>query len=124
MVQGGPYVEDGEGRRRSRYAVVTALLNSGWRPSDEDKLGYVWTFESCILKPWERRAPELLPYEWFIRADQPQGPPRALLVLWVDEDALAAGRWQGLKGSSNASPQRTVYVCLLTSGTMKSYERS
>jgi len=66
MVSGGPYFEDTEGRRRARYAVVTALLNAGWRPSDEDKLGYVWTFESCVERLWERRAPELLPYEWFV----------------------------------------------------------
>jgi hypothetical protein len=96
MVSGGPYFEDGEGRRRSRYAVVTALLNSGWKPSDEDKLGYVWTFESCVVH-WERRAPELLPYEWFRTADQDQQNPRALLVLWVDEDALTRGPLEGIE---------------------------
>src|SRR5262245_59327288 len=30
MVPGGPYFENGESRRRARYAVVSALLNSGW----------------------------------------------------------------------------------------------
>jgi hypothetical protein len=85
MVSGGPYFEDAEGRQRSRYAVITALLNSGWRPSDEDKLGYVWTFQSCVNNHWERRVPELLPYEWFIHEDRPR---RELMVLWVDEDAI------------------------------------
>jgi hypothetical protein len=97
MVSGGPYFEDSEGRRRSRYAVVTALLNSGWRPSDEDKLGYVWTFESCIENHWERRAPELLPYEWFVQPGQSREETRALLVLWVDEDALTRQPLAGIE---------------------------
>jgi hypothetical protein len=65
MVLGGPYFEDGEARRRARYAVVSALLQTGWVPVNEDKLGYVWTLESCIEPAAARWAPELLPYEWF-----------------------------------------------------------
>jgi hypothetical protein len=38
LIQGGPYFENGESRRRARYAVVMALLNAGWEPSDEEKL--------------------------------------------------------------------------------------
>lgn len=87
LVPGGPYFEDGESRRRARYAVVTALLNSGWEPSDEDKLGYIWTFESCIDGPWQRWAPEILPWEWFRRTST-NGEKEALLVLWVDDNVV------------------------------------
>src|SRR6266850_990291 len=108
MVLGGPYFEDGEGRRRSRYAVVSALLQSGWEPSSEDKIGYVWTLESCIESPWGRLAPELLPYEWFRsddstaangksegEADGSRG--RNLLVLWVDEEAVSRQPVRGIE---------------------------
>jgi len=103
MVPSGPYFEDSEARRRSRYAVVSALLQSGWTPASEDKLGYVWTLESCQA-PRDRRAPELLPYEWF-RSDRigegtaggTQAPRRDLLVLWVDEEAVERQPLHGIE---------------------------
>jgi hypothetical protein len=103
LLQGGPYFENGESRRRARYAVVTALLNAGWVPSDEDKMGYVWTFENCVEAPWARRVPELLPYEWF-EASPGQPSPESdagrrqwLLVLWVDEDAVSRAPLRGIE---------------------------
>jgi hypothetical protein len=106
LIQGGPYFENGESRRRARYAVVTALLNTGWEPSDEDKIGYVWTFESCIENAWARRIPELLPYERF--NESPKQPsdrsdastpqrPRSVLILWVDEDAVSRSPLRGVE---------------------------
>ena len=114
MLPGGPYFEDGEQRRRSRYAVVSALLNSGWTPLDGDKLGFVWTFESCLDSPWARRAPELLPYEWFMKESAPGSDTKsrnkqALLVLWLEEDAMsrsplkAMERVIGLVGNPRAT---------------------
>ncbi|HZF20224.1 MAG TPA: hypothetical protein VE008_11015, partial [Burkholderiales bacterium] len=104
MVSGGPYFEDGEARRRSRYAVVFALLQSGWTPASEDKLGYVWTLESCAEAPWARLAPELLPYEWFRfngigegTAGETGAARRHLLVLWVDEDAIEQRPLHGME---------------------------
>ena len=111
MVPGGRYFENGELRRRSRYAVLTALLNSGWIPRDEDKLGYVWTAVSCIKQPWQRRIPELLPYEWFVRTEAPNQEEKklagidntvkwrdqALLILWIDEDAITRRPLEGIE---------------------------
>jgi len=106
MVPGGPYFEDAEARRRSRYAVVSALLEKGWTPASEDKLGYVWTLESCNVAPWRRLAPELLPYEWFRFNGNGKGaegegavgaPRRELLVLWVDESAVSSRPLQGVE---------------------------
>lgn len=104
MVPGGAYFEDGEARRRSRYAVVSALLHTDWEPASEDKLGYVWTLESCIPAPSERRAPELLPYEWFrFNANGEGGTGKAeairrdLLVLWVNEDAVERRPLRGIE---------------------------
>jgi hypothetical protein len=106
LMQGGSYFEHGESRRRARYAVVTALINGGWVPSDEDKMGYVWTFENCIEGAWARHIPEILPYEWFDK--EPKQPsdqsdastplqPQRVLVLWVDEDAVSRGPLRGVE---------------------------
>jgi hypothetical protein len=105
LLQGGPHFENGESRRRARYAVVMALLNEGWDPSDEDKMGYVWTFESCLEDPPERRIPELLPYEWFVKEPEQSStqsdaqPPRRsrVLILWVDEDAVSRRPLEGVE---------------------------
>jgi len=100
-VLGGPYFEEGEARRRSRYAVVSALLQTGWEPVSEDKLGYVWTLESCIEPASARWAPELLPYEWFRIDASGEGasraPRRDLLVLWVDESSIARRPLRGIE---------------------------
>lgn len=102
MIPGGPYFEDSEARRRSRYAVVMALLRLGLRPSDEDHIGYVWTFDSCVVKSWERQVPELLPYEWFVPPPQLEnsekpGVRSPILVLWVDEDVITRQPVRGIE---------------------------
>ena len=102
LLQGGPYFENGESRRRARYAVVMALLNAGWEPSDEDKIGYVWTFESCIEHTGARRIPEILPYERFDEVSESSTtstPQRqhSVLILWVDEDAVSRSPLGGVE---------------------------
>ena len=96
MIPGGPYFEDSETRRRARYAVVMALLHLGARPSDEDHIGYVWTFDSCVVKSWERQVPELLPYEWFALPAQKGQEASEFLVLWVDEDVISRKPIRGI----------------------------
>ncbi len=94
FVPGGPYSQDSESRRRTRYATVMALLQAEWEPSDEEKLGFVWTFESCLDAPWTRLMPEILPYEWF-RRDRDENS-ESVLVLWVDEDAVSRRPLRGM----------------------------
>jgi hypothetical protein len=95
LVPGGPYSQDGESRRRTRYATAMALLQDKWEPSDEEKLGFVWTFESCLDAPWLRLMPEILPYEWF-RRDGDDGS-ESVLVLWIDEDAVSRRPLRGMR---------------------------
>ena len=89
LVPGGPYFEDGESRRRARYAVTSALLNTGWEPADGEKLGYVWTFEGCIDDPWLRWVPDILPWEWFSRTAKGSNREEGLLILWVDDAVVS-----------------------------------
>jgi hypothetical protein len=95
FVPGGPYSQDSESRRRTRYATVMALLQAEWEPGDEEKLGFVWTFESCLDAPWSRLMPEILPYEWFKRDRGEKS--ESVLVLWIDEDAVTRRPLRGMR---------------------------
>jgi hypothetical protein len=60
------------------------------------------TCGSCLESPWARRAPELLPYEWFVKESAPQNgekTPRkqALLILWLEEDAMSRSPLKGME---------------------------
>lgn len=78
MVFGGRYGEDAEHRRRTRYAVVSALGVAGYTPVDSEQIGYYVPRRSIA------RAPEIVPYEWFEHGHD----PRRILVLWLDETAF------------------------------------
>ena len=94
FVPGGPYSQDSESRRRTRYATAMALLQAGWEPSDEEKLGFAWTFESCLDAHWTRLMPEIVAYEWFGRDSNEQS--ESVLVLWIDEDAVSRRPLRGM----------------------------
>ncbi len=116
-VSGTPYAEDQEARRRQRYAVLAGLDAEGFVPEDPQHIGFYWPYvppppppslmvrlvaapadASAVQVPVSppahaRRLPKVVPYEWFERR-----PERAktgtgyqrILLLWFDEEALAA----------------------------------
>jgi hypothetical protein len=86
MLQGGPYSEDIESRRRVRYAVLAGLNASGLVPVDAEHLGYF--FPNGVDKP-DSTLPEIVPYEWFQSESEKDGDgaPR-VLVLWLDSTAF------------------------------------
>ena len=104
MVDGGPYPELVEARRRTRYAVLAGLNETGFVPDNEDHLGYFEPFDSN--KPagkYQSRMPDFIAYEWMngdtssrpsARPAMPKsdgfGAARLLdvLVLWLDEDVF------------------------------------
>ncbi len=51
MLSGGPYVEDAETRRRSRYAVLSALGVAGYVPWDAEHIGYFEVPDQISVKP-------------------------------------------------------------------------
>ena len=92
MVSGGPYAEQVEGRRRTRYAVLAGLKARGFVPADSEHLGYfflhdentdrhdsspVVPFESFRLEPGRDRAP-----------DREHCSGCRLIVLWLDGSLL------------------------------------
>jgi hypothetical protein len=81
MVSAGPSPGAAETRRRYRYAALSALMLEGFLPDDPEHVGYA--------DLGKHGPPEFVPYEWFTRsADAPRH--QALVVLWLDDDSLAA----------------------------------
>lgn len=92
-VSGAPYYEDGETRRRLRYAVLSGLHAEGYAPDDEQHLGYFRPLNDAKIP-----LPETIPYEWLQPDHWSKGDEgnrreaktlRPVLVLWIDEDVLA-----------------------------------
>src|SRR5262245_44471349 len=67
FVPGGPYPENAEGRRRTRYATLSGLRAAGLVPVDAEHIGY---FETGI-ESREAGLPPLVVYEW-LRAPSSQ----------------------------------------------------
>jgi hypothetical protein len=91
MVFGGPYPQNQEGRIRTRHAVLSALGRLSYAPRDEEHINY---FKPCDADDTPC-LPEIVPYEWFIRAD-PQHSHSAVLLLWLDDDHFQEKPWKKL----------------------------
>jgi len=79
MVFGGPYIDDAESRRRTRYAVLAGLDASGYAPESSDRIGFFRNNRDAQL-------PEFVPFEFF--ESEKSGDARKILLLWLDEDAF------------------------------------
>lgn len=79
-VFGGSYAEEAEIRRRTRFAVVSALGFHDYHPEQADAIGY---FHITLAEPGAVKLP--VPYEWFERSDKSSN----VLVLWLNEDKLS-----------------------------------
>jgi hypothetical protein len=118
LVSGTPYAEDQEARRRRRYAVLAGLDAEGFVPEDPQHIGFYWPGASAspppspVLQlatpPWQAlrvqlpdspppspdlKAPKIVAFEWFTPRPERTGDKtayRRILLLWFDEDALAA----------------------------------
>lgn len=91
MLGSGPYAENVESRRRTRYAVLAGLNASGYAPLDNEHLGYF--LPRAGPDPAERQQ-EVVPYEWFepaadARARVGDRPRPKVLVLWLQSEAFA-----------------------------------
>ena len=94
VIFGGGYSESAESRRRTRYAVLSALNVAELRPWDPEHIDYfpVQRLRSAL------RPPGVVPYELFVSrareiqyySSQKQATEaqRLVLVLWLNEDAM------------------------------------
>ena len=99
-VSGSSYPETAESRRRSRFAVISALGFHHYSPKNPDALGY-FRYPLPEREPQSRvvdadkqlKAPFLnVPFEWFKRGELSSNMPSSnVLVLWLNEDKLTNG---------------------------------
>jgi hypothetical protein len=95
MVDGGPYFESLERRRRTRYAVISGLMVKGYIPEDRDHIRYLFLKkpfdyydpqdEARVVSQTDRQMPQIIPYEWY-KPKQDDRP--AVMVLWLDENQM------------------------------------
>ncbi len=93
MVTSGSYFVDAEDRIRTRYAVVSGLMSSGYRSANSEYIGYLegkgWKHVHGQLPSHyaHHHMPYRVPYEWFERVEKKpknSNEPQVLLV-WLDD---------------------------------------
>jgi hypothetical protein len=89
MMSGSHFVGVEETRRRTRYAVLSALGELQYAPVDNEHIGYVVT---QLQKNESVRVPFELYSEAGTTVSSDPAFPRKVLVLWIDDAALSGGR--------------------------------
>jgi len=90
MVFGGEYAENVEMRRRSRYAVLSALAEEGFSPDRPDQLEYLDLRGGDLWQTSEANSLRVIPYEFF-------SGPQPVVILWLNEDLLGANPLKNLE---------------------------
>jgi len=87
MIPGGPYPVEEEGRRRKRYAVLSALATLGYTPEEAEHIGYFKTDSSTVSN-----LPEVVPFEFFEKElEKEKGSMRdRIVVFWLDDSKFDA----------------------------------
>lgn len=114
-LEGTPYPADAEVRRRLRYAVELAVLNSKFAPEDRNHIGVAAVAVTNSANATNRLQ---LAFEWFQATPTPSASERSsLLVLWLREDDIAAeplGTLDGLLaclGVAHTSTNGSMIAC-------------
>ena len=82
-VFGGPFAEDAESRRRSRFAVVSALGFHDYHPESNDAIGY---FQSDLS---EANDGNTLTVPYRVVQEAKKTSTSNVLVLWLKDETLA-----------------------------------
>lgn len=103
LVFGSTFVGAEEYRRRTRYAVLSALKTGSYLPVDVEHIGYVDTADMPESGPG---FPEVVPFEWF----EHERRESKLLVLWLDESSLLESAPSAKEGEINGPLKRLARV--------------
>jgi hypothetical protein len=97
-IPAGNYAEDIEQRRRTRYAVLSALSDSSFTPSDPDRIGIV------PIKFSSDGEPTNVPYELYLSSrDVADAKKRAILVVWLSSEAFEQAPLRSIWQMASAS---------------------
>jgi hypothetical protein len=108
LMSGSHFVGAEEARRRTRYAVLAALDELGYAPVDGDHIGYVVVPSADASRG---SPPVRIPFEAYQASHPGQNLPVNVIVLWVDESALAPTRQGSTWLDSLADALRVLGVC-------------
>jgi hypothetical protein len=118
LVRGEPYDDDSEHRKRTTYAILSALGNSGYAPSFPDRLTYIELPVLVENQTASKPIPvtQVVPVKLFHRIEvrgAPQPGFAAVLVCWINEDqlgdrplAVIAQVLDGMFGKVASKPER------------------
>jgi hypothetical protein len=91
MVSGGPFPEQAESRIRRRYAVLAGLSVEGYLPDDAEHIGQLVL---SLRVDSDKKRDLVIPYECYSAQSDPEHgpsePKRALILLWLRDDAFQA----------------------------------
>lgn len=119
LVEGGPYADEVERRRRIRYSLLAGFKNSHRVPDQEQYIHCLRLAADLSLDAPHKSAFVDAPYEVFV--SNPFDPPTALegspappgrtIVFWLKQDALGATPLQRLEVLRNTLNQKIASAC-------------
>jgi len=104
LVEGGPYADEVEQRRRIRYALLAGFKNSNRVPAQEQYIHCLRLAKDFSLRPVQEKFQDI-PYEMFVSnpldpvvpLEGAPPPANQTIVFWLKQDALGSTPLQNLK---------------------------
>ncbi|MHC8332962.1 hypothetical protein [Pseudomonas sp. LB3P25] len=119
LVEGGPYADEVERRRRIRYALLAGFKNSHRVPDQEQYIHCMRLAADLSLDPPQKTGFVDAPYEIFV--SNPFDPPTALegappppdrtIVFWFKQDALGSTPLQQLDTLRKSLKTKVALAC-------------
>ncbi|HCS41286.1 MAG TPA: hypothetical protein DIW52_00425, partial [Pseudomonas sp.] len=119
LVEGGPYADEVERRRRIRYALLAGFKNSHRVPDQEQYIHCLRLAANQLLDAPQKTGFVDVPYEIFVSNpfDPPtplEGaapPPDRTIVFWLKQDALGSTPLQQLEKLRETLTNKTRTAC-------------
>jgi hypothetical protein len=119
LVEGGPYADEVERRRRIRYALLAGFKNSHRVPDQEQYIHCLRLAANLSLEAPQKNAFVDAPYEIFVSNpfDPPTSlegaapPPERTIVFWLKQDALGSNPLQQLETLRASLKSKVAAAC-------------
>ncbi|MHC8353857.1 hypothetical protein ACYZTL_01060 [Pseudomonas sp. LB3P81] len=119
LVEGGPYADEVERRRRMRYALLAGFKNSHRVPDQEQYIHCLRLAANLSLEAPQKSAFVDAPYEVFVSNpfDPPTSlegaapPPERTIVFWLKQDALGSTPLQQLETLRASLKSKVAAAC-------------